>query len=133
MYAAGDVCEYDSPLHGRPVRIEHWDVAAEHGRTAARNMLGQDVPHEVVPYFWSDLADWAKLEYVGAGSGDRHVIRGSVGDGAFTAFALDDGRVVSAATVGRADDLPHARRMIIDRATPDPGALADPDTDLESL
>ena len=133
IYAAGDVAEYDSPLHGGPVRIEHWDVAAEHGRTAARNMLGQDVPHEVVPYFWSDLADWAKLEYVGVGSGDRLAIRGSLDGGDFIAFSLDGDRLVAAVTVGRAEDLAHARRLIADRATPDPDALTDPATDLGAL
>jgi 3-phenylpropionate/trans-cinnamate dioxygenase ferredoxin reductase component len=35
VYAAGDICEYDSPLHGRPMRIEHWDVAFNQGKTAA--------------------------------------------------------------------------------------------------
>ena len=133
IYAAGDVAEYDSPLHGRPVRIEHWDVAAEHGKTAARNMLGADVPHEVVPYFWSDLADWAKLEYVGIGSGDRQVIRGSLDDGDFIAFSLDGDRLVAAVTVGRPEDLAQARRLLVERATPDPDALADPSTDLGSL
>ena len=134
IYAAGDIAEYDSPLHGGPVRIEHWDVAAEHGRTAARNMLGGDVPHEAVPYFWSDLADWVSLEYVGAGSGEGPpVVRGSLDDGAFTAFSLDGGRVVAAVTVGRPEDLQEARRMIVERATPDPAALADPDTDLAGL
>ena len=133
IYAAGDMCEYDSPLHGGPVRIEHWDVAAEHGKTAARNMLGEDVPHDVVPYFWSDLADWAGLEYVGAGSGDTQVIRGSIDDGEFTAFSLDGDRVVAAVTVGRSEDLMHARRWMVERGTPDPAALADPSTDLAEL
>jgi 3-phenylpropionate/trans-cinnamate dioxygenase ferredoxin reductase subunit len=133
IYAAGDMCEYDSPLHGRPVRIEHWDVAAEHGKTAARNMLGADAPHDVVPYFWSDLADWANLEYVGAGDGDRQVIRGSIDDGEFTAFTLDGDRVVAAVTVGRPEDLMHARRWIVERGTPDPAALEDTSTNLAGL
>ena len=133
VYAAGDMAEWDSELHGGPVRIEHWDVAAEHGKTAARNMLGHDRPHEAIPYFWSDLADWAKLEYVGAGAGGDVVLRGSLDDGAFTAFSLDGGRVVAANTVGRPDDLDEACRLIRERATPDPAALADADTDLASL
>jgi 3-phenylpropionate/trans-cinnamate dioxygenase ferredoxin reductase subunit len=133
IYAAGDMCEYDSPLHGHQVRIEHWDVAAEHGKTAARNMLGADAPHDVVPYFWSDLADWANLEYVGAGDGDRQVIRGSIDDGEFTAFSLDGDRVVSAVTVGRSEDLMHARRWIVERGTPDPAALEDTSIDLGEL
>jgi 3-phenylpropionate/trans-cinnamate dioxygenase ferredoxin reductase subunit len=132
IFAAGDICEYDSPLHGRPMRIEHWDVAFNHGRTAALNMLGRGVEHDVMPYFFSDLADWTSMEYVGPGSGDV-VIRGSLDDGAFTAFYLDEGRVTAALTVGRSDDLEHARRLITERAHPEPAALRDEGTDLGSL
>jgi 3-phenylpropionate/trans-cinnamate dioxygenase ferredoxin reductase subunit len=132
IFAAGDIAEYDSPIHGRPLRIEHWDVAGEHGKTAARNMLGRAAPHDVVPYFFSDLADWVSLEYVGPGSGDP-VVRGSMDDGEFTVFYVDGGRVTAALTVGRSDDLEHARRMIKEKTEPDPRALADPDTDLATL
>jgi 3-phenylpropionate/trans-cinnamate dioxygenase ferredoxin reductase subunit len=132
IFAAGDMCEYESPLHGGPMRIEHWDVAFNHGKTAALNMLGRGVEHDVVPYFFSDLADWASMEYVGPGSGDV-VIRGAMEEASFTAFYVDEGRVTAALTVGRSDDLEHARRFIAERAQPDPGALADESTDLGSL
>jgi 3-phenylpropionate/trans-cinnamate dioxygenase ferredoxin reductase subunit len=132
IYAAGDICEYDSPIHGRPMRIEHWDVAFNQGKTAALNMLGRDTEHDVVPYFYSDLADWSSMEYVGPGSGEA-VIRGSLEAGDFTAFYVDDGRVTAALTVGRSDDLDHARRFITERSTPDFAALADEATDLGSL
>jgi 3-phenylpropionate/trans-cinnamate dioxygenase ferredoxin reductase component len=132
IFAAGDMCEYDSPLHGRPMRIEHWDVAFNHGKTAALNMLGRGVEHDAVPYFFGDYADWVSLEYVGPGSGDL-VVRGSFDDGEFCAFYLDDGRVAAALSVGRSDDLEHARRFVRERTEPDPAALADPDTDLASL
>ena len=88
VYAAGDNCEYDSPVHGRRLRVEHWDVAANQGKTVALNMLGRGVEHTVVPYFFSDLADWASLEYVGPGSGEP-VVRGSMDGGEFTVFYLD--------------------------------------------
>jgi 3-phenylpropionate/trans-cinnamate dioxygenase ferredoxin reductase subunit len=132
VFAAGDICEYDSPIHGRPMRIEHWDVAFNQGKTAALNMLGQGVEHDVMPYFFSDLADWSSLEYLGPGSGDV-VVRGSLDEGEFCAFYLDDGRVTAALSVGRSDDLEHARRFISSRSQPDPSALADLGTDLGSL
>jgi len=134
IYAAGDICEYDSVIHGKPLRIEHWDVAFNHGKTAALNMLGRDQPHDVVPYFFSDLADWASMEYVGPGSGDA-VIRGSLDEGDFTAFYVDpdSGKVSAALTVGRSDDLEHAKRFLVDGASPDRAALADESTDLASL
>ena len=37
----------------------------QQGMHAAKNMLGADADYDVVPYFFSDLADWASLEYVG--------------------------------------------------------------------
>ena len=124
IFAAGDMCEYYSVVHGRPLRLEHWDVACEQGRTAARNMLGQGVDHEVVPYFFADLADWVSLGYVGPGRGEP-AVRGSLDDGSFTAFYLDEGRVTAALSVGREEDLDHARRCIAARTAVEPAALAD--------
>ncbi|MFL5968366.1 MAG: FAD-dependent oxidoreductase, partial [Gaiellaceae bacterium] len=134
IYAAGDICEYDSVVHGRRLRIEHWDVAFNMGKTAAYNMLGRDIPHEDVPYFFSDLADWASSEYVGPGSGDP-VIRGSMDDGEFAAFYVDSdsGAVTAALSVGRSDDLEHARRFIKEKTAPDREKLADTETDLGTL
>jgi 3-phenylpropionate/trans-cinnamate dioxygenase ferredoxin reductase subunit len=117
VWAAGDVASYESRPNGRRIRIEHWDVAFNHGKTAALNMLGQEVEHDVVPYFFSDLADWASLEYVGpAARWDREVVRGSLDDGAFSVWYLSGGRVEGALSIGRSDDLEHARRLIAARA-----------------
>ena len=132
IYAAGDICEYDSPVHGKPMRIEHWDVAFNQGKTAAFNMLGRGLEHDVVPYFFSDLADWVSMEYVGPGSGDP-VIRGSMDEGEFAVFWVDDGRVTAGMSVGRSDDLGHARRLISERKQVDTATLADLDADLTSV
>ncbi len=113
LWAAGDVAAYDSVVHGRTIRVEHWDVAFNHGKTVALNMLGREQPHTEVPYFFSDLADWASLEYVGPAQGwDEEIVRGSLDDGSFSVWYLKDGRVLGALSVGRSDDLDHARRMI---------------------
>ena len=68
IFAAGDIAEYDSVIHDRRLRIEHWDVAFNQGKYAALNMLGKQQEYDVVPYFWSDLADWCSMEYVGPAS-----------------------------------------------------------------
>jgi 3-phenylpropionate/trans-cinnamate dioxygenase ferredoxin reductase subunit len=132
IFAAGDICEYESPVHGGPMRIEHWDVAFNQGKTAAFNMLGRGVEHNVVPYFFSDLADWVSMEYVGPGSGDV-VVRGSMEEGKFIAFYVDDGRVVAALSVGRSDDLEQARRFVSDKTQVDVAALGDLDRDLAAV
>jgi 3-phenylpropionate/trans-cinnamate dioxygenase ferredoxin reductase subunit len=136
VFVAGDIAEYDSPIHGRRLRVEHWDVAFNQGKTAGLNMLGRDQPHDVLPYFFSDLSDWASLEYVGpASEWDQEIVRGSIHDGEFAIFYLQGGQVVAALSVKRSDDLEHARRLITshadvgDRA----GELADISTDLEEI
>jgi 3-phenylpropionate/trans-cinnamate dioxygenase ferredoxin reductase subunit len=137
IYAAGDVAEYESVVHGgRRMRIEHWDVAFNQGKTAALNMLGRKQPHDVVPYFFSDLSDWASLEYVGpAHEWDREIVRGSPEDGEFTIFYMQEGRVAGALSVGRSHDLEHARRLLA--AETDVAGrvdeLADLSTDLASV
>ena len=136
IYAAGDMCEYDSVLHGGPMRIEHWDVAFQQGKTVALNMLGADRPHDVVPYFFSDLADWSSMEYVGpAYRWDEEVVRGSPDEGEFSVWYLREGRVAAALAVGRSDDLEQARRLISART--DVSArrrdLQDVDSDLAAL
>jgi 3-phenylpropionate/trans-cinnamate dioxygenase ferredoxin reductase component len=138
VFAAGDMCEYESVSHGgRRVRIEHWDVAFNHGKTVALNMLGRDVAHTVVPYFYSVLGDWGELEYVGpAYEWDEEIVRGSLADGSFTVWYLQDGAVKGALTFGRADDLDQARRLIVAGSVLDErerAALGDLDADLASV
>jgi 3-phenylpropionate/trans-cinnamate dioxygenase ferredoxin reductase component len=136
VFAAGDICEYDSPLHGGPIRIEHWDVAFNHGKTAALNMLGHDVAHEVVPYFYSVLSDWGELEYVGpAHSWDEEIVLGSMAEGSFTNWYLQENKVVAALTFGRSEDLEVARRLMAAGPLAEDAklALADLDSDLSSL
>ncbi|HEX3294272.1 MAG TPA: FAD-dependent oxidoreductase [Solirubrobacterales bacterium] len=138
IYAAGDVCSYESPIHGRRIRVEHWDVAMQQGQHAARAMMGDAKPYEVVPYFFSDLADWASLEYVGpAYDWDEVVWRGDRDAGEFLAFYLKDGRVAGALSIERSEDLGHARTLLaegVDVGSEEAkGKLADPDSDLAEL
>jgi 3-phenylpropionate/trans-cinnamate dioxygenase ferredoxin reductase subunit len=113
IYAAGDCCSYESVVHGRRVHVEHWDVAMQQGAHAAANMLGADADYEVVPYFFSDLADWASLEYVGpAYEWDREVWRGDREGGEFSVWYLQGDRVAGCLSVGRSEELAQARQMI---------------------
>src|SRR5947209_605529 len=136
VYAAGDIAEYESVIHGRRLRIEHWDVAFNHGKTAALNMLGRNQPHDVVPYFFSDLSDWASMEYVGpASEWDQEVVRGSIDEGEFSIFYLSGGQVAACLSVGRSDDLEQASRLITSHAQVGDRAaeLGDLGTDLASI
>ena len=137
VYAAGDICEYESVIHGGAhLRIEHWDVAFNHGKTAALNMLGRDVPHQEVPYFYSVLAGLGELEYVGpAYEWDEEIVRGSFEEASFTNWYLKDGVVKAALAWGRSADLEAARELIVDGIPLDErqrAALADPSSNLQA-
>lgn len=136
IFAAGDCCSFESELHGRRMRIEHWDVAFQQGRHAARGMLGDPAPYRVVPYFFSDLSDWAAIEYVGpAEEWDEVIWRGDRDGGEFSAWYLHRDHVVAALSVGRPEDLLHARRLL--ESSAEIGAaraiLADADADLDEV
>ena len=136
IFAAGDVCSWQSVVHGRRLRVEHWDVALQQGRHAARGMMGETEPYREVPYFFSDLADWASLEYVGpAEEWDEVVWRGDRDAGEFSAWYLKDGKVAAALSVDRSEDLVAARRLIESGAdvSGQKEALADAETDLDEV
>lgn len=136
IYAAGDCCSYESVVHGRRLRVEHWDVAMQQGMHAAGNMLDAEADYEVVPYFFSDLADWASLEYVGPASGwDEEIWRGDRDAGTFSVWYLKDGRVAGALSIERPEDLAQARRLLA--AGTDVSSardlIADADSDLAAI
>jgi len=136
IYAAGDACSYDSVVHGRRLRVEHWDVAMQQGRHVAKAMLGSSDPYDVVPYFFSDLADWASIEYVGpAADWDETIWRGDRDAGEFSVFYLKDGKVAGCLAVGRSEDLGHARELLAKgvEVSGSRDALADVDSDLSKL
>lgn len=136
IFAAGDCCSYASEVHGRRLRVEHWDVALQQGRHAARAMLGASAPYTAIPYFFSDLSDWTGLEYVGpAEDWDEVVFRGERDSGEFSAWYVKDGRVEGALAVERSEDLIHARNLIATGAEVGSrkAELGDPDSRLDSV
>ena len=113
VYVAGDIAEYDSPVHGRTLRVEHEEVAVAQGRTVAHNMLGHDREHVEVPYFFSDLADWASLEYVGPAPGwDDEAVDGDLASGSFAITYRLDGQVVAYLSANGHGDIDAARAAI---------------------
>ena len=140
VYAAGDVANHLHPLFGR-VRVEHFNNAEKQGRAAARSMLGSTTPYDYVHSFWSDQFDH-KLEYVGhATSWDQFMIRGSAEERRLLGFYLRESQIHAAVGLDRGGDpeidedqeMAACARLVAQRATPAPAALADEDVDLWSL
>lgn len=126
VYAAGDCTNHPSPRYGRRVRLESVDNAFEQARTAAANMAGKQVVHDKVPWFWSDQYD-VKLLIVGLAHGhDTVVVRGDPATRSFSVCYLRAGELVALDAVNCAKDYMAARKLIAERARPDPVRLGDP-------
>ena len=135
ILAIGDVANADHPRLGRPLRVEHWDTAIKHGTVAARQLTGEDVEHDALPYFFTDQYDWG-MEYVGhTGDGvDLTIVRGDREKRVFTAWWLKDGRVVAGMHGNHWDAIEQVRRLVGRQV--DPERLADEDValaDVETL
>lgn len=117
LWAAGDMCEFASVLHGTAKRIEHEEVARTHGEHVGRAMAGADEPYREVPYFWSDLGDWGGLEHIGAASEwATEDVTGDAGGHAFGITYKDaEGRTVAALSVNGGMELDAARAEIASR------------------
>jgi len=112
VFAAGDVANHDHPVLGRRIRVEHWDTASEQGKVAARNMLGEGIAYDRLPYFFTDQYDLG-MEYVGsAAEYDDVVLRGDVGGRVFTAWWLQGARVVAGMHVNDWDASDHLHRIV---------------------
>ena len=144
VFAAGDIA-YMPYYHSRSgddvkVRIEHWDVAMDQGRVAARNMLGGELrtPYTTVPFFWTSVfgksirsagychkfASSFKKE-----EGDEVIIQGDLNEKA-TVYYVIGGGVVSVVTVNNDPEAVAAGELIRLKKMPSPTLLKEASTRL---
>ena len=101
LYAAGDIARFPDWRTGEETRIEHWRVAAQHGRIAAYNMAGQAVKFAGVPVFWTMQFKFP-LRYVGhAEEWDEIIFDGELQKREFIAFYVKDNQVLATAASQR--------------------------------
>lgn len=95
VYAAGDIARFPLPHGQGPARIEHWRLAQEQARVAARNMLGGSAAYDGVPFFWT-YHYGLRFDYIGhAENWDDIVIAGDLNDRKFAAFFVREGHVAA--------------------------------------
>lgn len=96
IWAAGDVARYPDAHTGRAVRIEHWRLAQQHGRSAAADMAGSGGPFTGVPFFWTRHFDMS-LGHAGVvHPGVEPVVLGDLEARDFTALYAAGGRLLAA-------------------------------------
>ena len=123
VYAAGDIAQFPHFMTGKPVRIEHWRLAMQHGRTAAQNMTGENVAFKSVPFFWTGQYD-VKLRYIGhAEQWDEVVIQGSLEDKSFLAFYIKENQTLAVSGIGRDREIAAISELIGTAQMPNVEAL----------
>ncbi|ETW12116.1 FAD-dependent pyridine nucleotide-disulfide oxidoreductase [Roseivivax marinus] len=130
IWAAGDCASF--PWNGGRLRLESVGHAIDQAEAVADNMLGAGTPYVAKPWFWSDQYD-TKLQIAGLNAGHDRVVRraGKAGSVSFWYFAGDRLLAVDAMNDPRAYMV--AKRLIEAGRSPDPDAVADPETDLKAL
>lgn len=133
VWAAGDVASFPDARTGRRVRSEHWRVALQHGRTAARNMLAAgSTRYEGVPFFWTVQAG-TPLGYVGHTTRfDEVIVDGDLDAKDFLAFYVEDDHVVAALGAGRDHTLAVIRELLRRDALPFPAEVREGGLDWEA-
>ncbi len=98
VWAAGDIAQF--PSASGPLRIEHWRVAQQQGRVAAKNMLGQGEAFDRVPFFWTAQFG-TRYEYLGyAKEWDDYRLVGSLKEKTFAALYGQKGKLAAVVSCG---------------------------------
>lgn len=137
IFAAGDIAAFWSPLYRRRMRIEHWDVARQQGRTAGLNMAGDHQPWDQLPYFYSDLFDLDLQAYGDLFQWDETIQRGPANPSArpsLTVFYLYQGQLRGALVInpaeGQLEAIQERLKSVPTLSPADRKRLADPTAEL---
>ncbi|KAI9810230.1 MAG: hypothetical protein M1827_006364 [Pycnora praestabilis] len=103
VFAVGDIATY--PYHGpdgngKPVRIEHWNVAQNAGRSVGTTIAHpSSKPKSFIPVFWSALG--SQMRYCGhtPNGWDDLVMKGEPENGKFAAYYAKGETVVAVASM----------------------------------
>jgi NADPH-dependent 2,4-dienoyl-CoA reductase/sulfur reductase-like enzyme/nitrite reductase/ring-hydroxylating ferredoxin subunit len=96
VWATGDIARFPYPFGQGRARIEHWRVALQHGRAAARSMAGRGEPFRGVPFFWTAHYG-TSVRYAGyAPQWDEVFIVGDLDQRKFLGYYVQNDRLVAA-------------------------------------
>lgn len=134
VYAIGDCARHVNRFAGgASIRIESVQNANDQATTVAQHILGNAIPYEAVPWFWSHQYD-LKLQTVGLSTGhDEMILRGSMESRAFSLIYLRSGRVIALDCVNMTKDYVQGRALVQSSAIVEPELLADAAVPLKTL
>jgi len=118
IVAAGDLARWNWRHDGseEQIRIEHWQVAAEAGVSAARSVLAgraAAASFTPIPYFWSDQYA-IRFQVLGnpGGNDEVEIVEGSLDEGKFVALYGRAGRLRAVMAIGKPRQLMAYRPLL---------------------
>ena len=134
IFAIGDCALHANRFaDDMPIRLESVQNANDQATLVAKTIMGQELSYDAVPWFWSNQYD-LKLQTVGLSTGhDQAILRGDPANRSFSVVYLKDGRVIALDCVNATKDYVQGRKLVVERLSPDPAALADASVPLKEL
>ena len=115
IFSAGDCTLHPSAFYKRDIRLESVHNAIEQGKTVASSIMGEFIPYNQIPWFWSDLYD-LKFQIAGLNTDyDEYIVRGKPENNSFSVFYFKDGNMISSDCVNSAPDHMMSRRFIFNK------------------
>ncbi|WP_232252977.1 NAD(P)/FAD-dependent oxidoreductase [Rhodococcus erythropolis] len=131
--AIGDCASYPNTAGTGRLRLESIQNAVDHARCVANRLVGNDLPYQSVPWFWTEQYS-SKLQMAGLVTGHDHtVVRGSIDESAFSVFCFAGERLLGVESVNRTRDHMAARKLLAAGKTLTRDQVADVELDLKAL
>lgn len=134
IFAIGDCALHANRFaDDMPIRLESVQNANDQATLVAKTIMGQELAYDALPWFWSNQYD-LKLQTVGLSTGhDAAILRGEPANRSFSVIYLKEGRVIALDCVNATKDYVQGRKLVVERLSPNPAALADASVPLKEL
>ena len=130
IWAAGDCASF--PLNGVQMRLESVGNAIDQAELVAENMLGAGKDYVPKPWFWSDQFG-TKLQIAGLSTGYDTIITRKGEGSAVSFWYFAAGKLLALDAMNDPRSYMVGKRLIEMGKSPDPAAIANPETNLKDL
>jgi len=133
IFAVGDCANYPNSIYGQRLRLESVQNAIEQAKIAASRINKIDIPHEQIPWFWSDQYN-IKLKIAGINASyDNYVVRGNMAEEKFSVFYLKEDRLIAIETINDNKSFSLGKKLIKNQTNIPLDIIEAQDSDLESF
>jgi len=116
VYAAGNMVEYYSPVFEKRTVNGSWDHSEAMGKTAARNMIGEEIEFDFVNTYGVGHFD---VQFLAIGDWTGQPVSKKYGEDEYRRLFFDGDRLIGAVMIGRTDGQEEMKEIIKKKELPD--------------